>query len=106
MVEIDASGISRKLKMKKTEKLIKEIFEDSFDIRSSPLAILSVRKEDSSEDFLIIGLKENNFTLFDRQYFDRVYDLAQKYEELFGTEKTDEKGGEVDFRIRYYKPST
>ena len=92
--------------MGRTKKLIEEIFKGSFYVRSSPLAILSIRKEDSLEDFLIIGLKENNFTLFDRLYFDRAYELAQKYEELFGTEKTDEEGGKVDFRIRYYKPST
>lgn len=101
MVKINPTGISRKLKMKKTEKLIKEIFGDSFDITDSLLDIIYVRDK-ASQYPLIISLSENILALTNRQYFSKTRELAEKYEELFGTEKTNGKGGEVTIKTTYF----
>ncbi|MEK6833751.1 MAG: hypothetical protein AABY32_06940 [Nanoarchaeota archaeon] len=101
MVKINPTGISRKLKMRKTEKLIKGIFDDSFDITDSLLDIIYVRDK-TSQYPLVISLSENVFVLTNRQYFDKTYELAEKYEQLFGTEKTNEKGGEVIIKTNYF----
>ncbi len=85
MVKINPMGISRKLKMKKTKGLIKQIFGDSIKITDSLLEDISV-KEENSQDFLIISLKRNVFALMNRKYFYKTYELAEKYEELFGIE--------------------
>ncbi len=93
MVKIDAVGISRKLRTGKTEKLIKEVFGDFPLITSSPSRMIGVKDRDFLEPFLIIGLEENRFVLMDKKYFDRTYELAEKYEREFGSE--------VILRIKY-----
>lgn len=96
MVKINPTGISRKLKMKKTEKLISNLFGDSFDITDSLLDIIYVRDK-ASQYPLIISLSENVFALTNRQYFDKTMELAEKYESNFG--------GEVTVKTNYSKRS-
>lgn len=106
MVKIDPSGISRRLKKEKTEKLIKNIFNDSskhtdslegtIQITSSMLGQISVKKIGFPDNFfLIIDLNKNEFHLGDRKYFDKTKELAEKYETYFG--------GETVIKIRYFK---
>ena len=101
MVKINPTGISRKLKMKKTEKLISKIFGNSFEITDSLLEIIYV-KDKNSQYPLIISLSKNVFALTNRQYFDKTRELAEKYEESFGTEETNENGGEVTIKTDYF----
>jgi len=106
MVTINPSGISRKLKMKKTEKLIKKIFDDSVEITTSLLENIFVKvvKEEDPQDskyILIISLSKNVFALADRTYFNKTEKLANEYERLFGTEKNNEKGGEGVIKTNY-----
>ena len=93
---VNISGISRRLKVARTEDFLKQEFK-GFDITTSSLGIVSVKKEDIKKEILLIGISDNKFTLFDRKYFHKSYAVAEKYEqELLGD------GAEVDFRLRYY----
>jgi hypothetical protein len=89
MVKIDVSGISKKLKIKRTEKLLKESFDNSFKITWSGLGQISVKKIGSIEDFfLIIELNKNEFHLGNRNYFNTTKEIAEKYEVMFAVEPT------------------
>ena len=54
---VKVSGITRRLKIVKTEDLLKQEFK-GFDISTSDLGIVLVRKEDEEENILLVGISE------------------------------------------------
>ncbi|MCX6749852.1 MAG: hypothetical protein NTZ83_00160 [Candidatus Pacearchaeota archaeon] len=89
--DVTVENLHSKFKLKRVERLIKEVFGDSIDTAEYSLGLFVAEKYKEGH-FLKISSYEPRFFLTDRKYFDKAKELAEKYENFFGEEvilKTD-----------------
>lgn len=102
MVKIEGISIEElhdKLKRGKVGKLVREIFGKDISIRISDLDNLYIREKKSTpKAFLVMHSYKDEFRLREEKYFDKTKELAEKYEQLFGTETS-----EVTIKLDYSK---
>ncbi len=95
---ISAEELHSELKKKKVEKLVKEVFGKEIEVDEcvgnlfvrEKSNLINILKMSPNPSFLNIylSLGKNNFELKDSKYFDKTYELANKYETNFGGEVT------------------
>jgi len=100
MVKIEGISVEelhKKLKIKRIEKLVKDVFGKNIDLSQcvnlyvgEKPRFLNYLKMSFSKPFLTINLfiDKNRFCLNDRKYFDKTYEFAKKYQDYFGEETT------------------
>jgi len=95
---ISVEELHERLKRKKIERLVKEVFGENFAVDES-IGNLYIRKRKKSNLWEILSMSfpkfflnifpdKNKFNLKDKRYFDKTYELAEKYELLFEIEPT------------------
>ena len=111
---IDVETLHTKLKVKRVERLVREVFGKSIDIdefanslhlREKPKHMpknlfysmlgLGILK---SKSFLVVHLYTNKFNLGEDKYFNKTNEFAEKYEQLFLGD-----GKEVTINTNYTK---
>lgn len=92
---ISVKDLHKKLKAKRAGKLAEEVFGEDIkaDCFYGDLAI-----SDKSSTFLTVLIDINRFSLSRKEYFDKTYEFAEKYESNFG--------GEVTIKPEYSKKSS
>ena len=89
MVKIETISVKElhnKLKTKKVGKLAEEVFGKDFKIYC-PSGGMTINEKDS-DVFLTVITDINRFSLNRKEYFNKTYELAEKYEQNFGCEVT------------------